>query len=254
VNDPAVTGASAPYGREESRFIRKSLPITKDFSMVRNWWLRRTEVAGNPISLYLYLLSHDEDYTITLKRAMTDLGMGRTAFTSARRALEAIGMLTTETVRHPAGTVDAGGRSLAGQVVRVDFVLQDPVEPQRSLKTKGSGLDVGFVHQSFEPAPGSVDNSHSDKQFESDVPDSTDVRNLTSGSVHVKEDQVKENQSSSSSSSSDVAIDEVEVAAVAASPEDEDDSGPLAVDVEPGLAKALREVHSRLDASTLRHC
>ena len=34
-------------------------------------------------------------------------------------------------------------------------------------------------------------------------------------------------------------------------PEDEGDSGPLAEVVEPGLAKVLREVHSRLDASLL---
>lgn len=190
-------------GREESRFIRRPVPITNDFGMHRNWWVRNARLSGNPISIYLYLLSHDERYEITPRRVMRDLGLGRTAFTSARRILEEMGFLRTETVRQPAGSRDPEGRSIAGQVVRIDFILDDPPGPPHGPLVQAARQGTGFVHQldltaaiPANPRIAADARNLTSADQTSAHPAAVDLHaaTLTAGSVPFKENQDQENQ------------------------------------------------------------
>lgn len=190
-------------GREESRFIRRPVPITNDFGMHRNWWVRNAQLTGNPLSIYLYLLSHDERYEITPRRVMRDLGLGRTAFTSARRVLEEMGFLRTETVRHPAGARDHDGRSIAGQVVRIDFILDDPPGPPNGPIAHLAGQDAGFVHQlnltpaiPADPAIAADARNLTTAQQTPAHPAAADLHaaTLTAGSAPLRENQDQEDQ------------------------------------------------------------
>ncbi len=119
---------------EESLFVRPALTIDADFTIVRNSWLRDPRIAGNPLSIYLYLLSHDADFLITASKLQHDLRLGKSAYLSARRKLEQYGFLTTSVVRYPDGTLAESGESLGGRFRRTDFVLIDPADAAASSK------------------------------------------------------------------------------------------------------------------------
>ncbi|MGV8969327.1 MAG: hypothetical protein ACOH1J_02645 [Microbacteriaceae bacterium] len=70
---------------ESGRFIRTELKLDSENTTVRNWWLRDERIVGNPLSFYLYLLSHSVKYEITLECARKALGLGVGAFVSGRR-------------------------------------------------------------------------------------------------------------------------------------------------------------------------
>jgi hypothetical protein len=221
----------------ESEFVRPEFLFEVEFGQFRNWWARDKRIAGNPFSILMYLVSHDRNFRVTQQSAMNELGFGRQAFIAARRRLEAAGFLRVDEHRLPRGAKDESGLPVGGHRMLI-FTVLDPAKPatrQKALTNTGMQASVDFVPRLSESEPEPVDNSEPYAQ------------NPTQGFVPLKEDQAKENQSSSDEP---VAVVEA-VDVVAASPEDEDDSGPLAVDVEPGLAKVLREVHSRLDASLL---
>lgn len=110
----------------ESEFVRPELTFEREFGQFRNWWTRDRRVVGNPLSIYLYLLSHRRDYTITQARAQRDLGLGKDAFLAARRRLESAGYLSAETMRWPAGATDDTGRKVGGQPRKLVFHVLDP--------------------------------------------------------------------------------------------------------------------------------
>lgn len=115
--------------QEQGYFIRPRLAIDRDFGIHRNAWVRDQRIVGNPLSIYLYLLSHDPGFQITLESARKGLGLGKDAFITARRTLEVAGYLRMVKVTHPAGTVDANGRSIGGRVLRYDIEVLDPEPP-----------------------------------------------------------------------------------------------------------------------------
>ena len=235
----------------EGRFINAPLASDDEYQRVPNEWVRDTAIIGNALSILLYVRSHHESFDLTLEYTRRHMGLGRDAFLRARRQLEAGGYLEVIRRRHLAGARDPlTGKSIGGAVIGLDFVTRDPRErkkagppkpvdnlpkPNNGKPALGLKLSTGAAKMLVKPKDG--------KPAEG-LPA---AGNQASDYLHLKEDKLKEDKPSSS----DVAIDEVEVAGVAASPEDEGDSGPLAVVVESGLAKVLREVHSRLDASLL---
>ncbi len=243
-----------PDTSSEGRFINAPLASDDEYQRVPNEWVRDTAIIGNALSILLYVRSHHESFDLTLEYTRRHMGLGRDAFLRARRQLEAGGYLEVIRRRHPAGARDPlTGKSIGGAVIGLDFVTRDPRERKKPAVPKpvdnvpkpndgkpalGSKLSTGAAKMLVKPKDG--------KPAEG-LPA---AGNQTSDYLRLKEEKLKEDKPSSSSSS-DVVINEVKVAAVAASPEDEDDSGPLAVVIEPGLAKVLREVHSRLDASLL---
>ena len=243
---------SYPDTSSEGRFINAPLASDDEYQRVPNEWVRDTTIIGTALSILLYVRSHHESFDLTLEYTRRHMGLGRDAFLRARRQLEAGGYLEVIRRRHPAGARDPlTGKSIGGAVIGLDFVTRDPRERKKAGPPKpvdnlpkpndgkpalGSKLSTGAAKMLVKPKDG--------KPAEG-LPA---AGNQTSDYLHLKEDKLKEYKSSSSF---DVVIDEVQVAGVAALPDDEDDSGPLAGVVEPGLAKALREVHSRLEASLL---
>jgi len=112
--------------QEQGYFIRPRMSIDRDFGIHRNAWVRDQRIVGNPLSIYLYLMSHDSNFRITLESARKGLGLGKDAFITARRTLEAAGYLRMVKVTHPAGAVDANGHSIGGRVLRYDIEVLDP--------------------------------------------------------------------------------------------------------------------------------
>lgn len=241
----------------EGRFINAPLASDDEYQRVPNEWVRDTAIIGNALSILLYVRSHHESFDLTLEYTRRHMGLGRDAFLRARRQLESGGYLEVIRRRHPAGARDPlTGKSIGGAVIGLDFVTRDPRERKKPAIPKpvdnvpkpndgkpalGSKLSTGAAKMLVKPKDG--------KPAEG-LPA---AGNQASDYLHLKEDKLKEDKSSSSSSSSSdgVAIDEVQMTGVGTLPENEDDSGQLTMAVEPGLAKALREVHSRLDVSLL---
>ena len=151
--------------QEQGYFIRPRLAIDRDFGVHRNEWVRDKRIVGNPLSIYLYLLSHDQSFRITLESARKGLGLGRDAFITARRTLEAAGYLRTVKVTHPAGAVDANGRPIGGRVLRYDIEVLDPevttsgrtpVQPDPAApvdNSSGSGRDETGLEAAEQEKP-----------------------------------------------------------------------------------------------------
>jgi hypothetical protein len=144
---------------EPGRFIRTELKLDVEYTTVRNWWLRDERIVGNPLSLYLYLLSHSVKYEITLERARKALGLGVEAFSSARRRLEDAGFLERVVVRYPKGAVDSTGAKVAGRVRRYDIHVLDPEQP---TKASPDGREVKQKVASEIDPPEPVDNFSDD--------------------------------------------------------------------------------------------
>ncbi len=89
----------------------------------RKAWVRDQRIVGNPLSLYLYLLSHEPGVPITVERACVDLGLTADAVSAAQRSLEAAGYMRTVEVAHPANT---NGTRTSGGLPRYAFELLEP--------------------------------------------------------------------------------------------------------------------------------
>jgi len=137
------------YSITEAEFIRPEFDFESEFAQFRNWWARDPRIVGNAFSLMLYLVTHRRTYRITQSRAQQDLGLGKDAFRAARRKLESAGFLRVEEHRHPAGTVDAAGQSIAGHR-RVLLILLDPPQPDSASDGGAADTLAGFPPPLFE--------------------------------------------------------------------------------------------------------
>lgn len=109
----------------DMRIVRPRLNFEREFGQYKNWWVRDPRIAGNPISIYLYLLSHDIAYPVTQTEARIDLGLGERAWVSAKKALLECGFLVEVRDRFPDGHVGPDGRP-RGRQRRFRLFLQDP--------------------------------------------------------------------------------------------------------------------------------
>ena len=110
-----------------ARLIRATPMSDVGTTRVRKWWLRDPRIVGNPLSLYLYLISHDEKEEITFEQARNALGLGVEAFSTARRRLEDAGFLKRVDRQLSAFAVD--GEKAAGWDGRYDIHVLDPAQP-----------------------------------------------------------------------------------------------------------------------------
>jgi len=274
---------------EPGRFVRNSVKPDAEFFMGRNWWVRDRRIFGNPLSLYLFLHSHDVGYVITLERARKAVGLGVEAFATARRRLEEAGFLERQAVRYPPSAVDADGNNIAGRIQRYDIHILDPEQPpERAAKGQpvgpGSGSAVSVespdeAHVARPVAP--VDNSTSDTPVDNSATRKTaeSAQNpwsdqltgfplaanplaanpLTGFPLLKEENQVKENQSSSSDDAGNPPGDNSPPGAAAPPPDDDDgissagdDSEAFQRLLDAGIEASLRDVHARLSLSAIR--
>ncbi|WP_371030153.1 hypothetical protein [Pseudoclavibacter sp. JSM 162008] len=112
----------------QGEFLREELAIDREFSQVRNWWVRYPKIVGNPLSIYLFIRSHSVGYRLTQESVRESLELGRHAFLKARRTLEEHGFLEVVQFVYPAGSRDAEGRAIGGHRL-VQFRLLDPLMP-----------------------------------------------------------------------------------------------------------------------------
>lgn len=116
----------------EMPIIRQRLAFEREFGQHRNWWVRDSRLAGTPVSILLYLLSHDPSRMPTQTDSRRELGLGKDAWQSGKRRLLEAGFLVEIRDRYPRGFVDADGRQRGGQR-RFRLFLQDP-EPGFSVR------------------------------------------------------------------------------------------------------------------------
>ncbi|MFD5600779.1 hypothetical protein ACFWHR_12085 [Leucobacter sp. NPDC058333] len=109
------------------RIVRPRLKFESEFGQHRNWWVRDSRLTGNPLSVLLYLLSHDPSRMPTQTEARKQLGLGKDAWISAKKRLLEAGFIIEVRDRYPAGFVDEMGRPKGGQK-RYRLFLQDPNE------------------------------------------------------------------------------------------------------------------------------
>lgn len=112
----------------QGEFLRDELAIDREFSQVRNWWVRYPKIVGNPLSIYLFIRSHSVGYRLTQASVRDKLGLGKDAFLKARRTLEEAGFLEVVQFVYPAGSRDAEGRAIGGHRL-TQFRLMDPAMP-----------------------------------------------------------------------------------------------------------------------------
>lgn len=111
----------------DATFFRKKFHFEREFGQHRNWWVRDPRIAGNPLTIYLYLLSHDPDRIPSQSEAMKHLGLGKDAWGLAKRKLMQAGFLLEIRDRFPAGFRDQSGKPKGGQK-RYRLELLDPEE------------------------------------------------------------------------------------------------------------------------------
>ena len=183
----------------ESEFIRTPLAFEREFGSYRNWWVRNARLSGRPISLLLYLLSHDVQFKISRAGILADLGWDKNMYLRTRRVLEEMGFLVAHEYRHAAGTRDAQGKPIGGHRY-ITFELADPAEPAK-VRVKASA----HIESRPFPAPiavfGPAEQTSLDaalitySERESAEPS---AQNPGQALVPLKEDQsLKENKSSS---------------------------------------------------------
>lgn len=188
----------------ESIFTRPDLTFDSEFGQYRNCWVRDKRLVGNPLSLLLYLLSHERQFRVTQSMARADLGLGREAFMTARRVLENTGFLIARERRVAAGTLDSGGRAVGGWRY-IEFEVVDAPFPQVGIAAVSGGSAVeeaydGFpaeaFHLSFNAASGAGFGAVPDPEtvVVLGVPTTDDP---VQGFPPLKEDHSKENNSSS---------------------------------------------------------
>lgn len=219
--------------QEQGYFIRPSMAIDRDFGIHRNAWVRDKRIIGNALCVYLFLLSHDQSFRITLESARKALGLGRDAFITARRTLESAGYLRTVKVTHPPGAVDANGKSIGGRVLRYDIEVLDPDVPSPSAGRFAAVADAAdAVDNSAGPeAPEGglgadiTKNPWSDPLTGFPLTDEPLTDEPLTENPTLKEDQ--EDQENQSSSSAEVTTEAPASDSVAAALPPDDDEGNL---------------------------
>ncbi|MBD8103843.1 MULTISPECIES: hypothetical protein [Plantibacter] len=190
------------YSITEAEFIRPEFDFESEFAQFRNWWARDPRIVGNAFSLMLYLVTHRRTYRITQSRAQRDLGLGKDAFRAARRKLEAAGFLRVEEHRHPAGTVDAAGQSIAGHR-RVLLILLDPPQPESTAEVGAADTLAGFPPPLFdawdESGRSPLSGTESEAVCAADHVGSSSQAEPSTVLPPLKEHQSPEHQSSSTS-------------------------------------------------------
>ena len=246
----------------QGEFLRDELAIDREFSMVRNWWVRYPKIVGNPLSIYLYIRSHKAGYRLTQASVREKLGLGKDAFLKARRTLEEHGFLELVQFVYPAGSRDGEGRPNGGHRL-VQFRLLDPTTPpeMRALadapEAKAENpprvsVACGQAKEENPPRlstrasmeakaenpPWLVPHQDGAEAMEENPPRVSEAcgqakaGNPTLGFPPLKENQDKENQDQSSS------VNDVTPGAVAASPDDDDsDLSSWFVDLGAGLSQ-----------------
>ena len=109
----------------EPMIVRPRLNFEAEFGQHRNWWVRDSRLTGNPLSVFLYLLSHEVSHSVTQTEAWTALGLGQRAWVSAKQVLLQCGFLVEVRDRYPDGYVDKNGNP-RGRQRRFRLFLQDP--------------------------------------------------------------------------------------------------------------------------------
>lgn len=111
----------------ELAIVRPRLAFEEEFGQYRNWWVRDARLVGNPLCIYLFLLSQDPARMPTQTESRKRLGLGKDAWISAKKRLLEAGFIVEVRDRYPNGFIDAVGRPKGGQK-RYRLFLQDPTE------------------------------------------------------------------------------------------------------------------------------
>ena len=84
----------------EPGIYRPDFPISDNFTTVPNELIRDPDLTPNSKLLLIYFLSHKSGYQILDPQIMQQTGLGREALRSARKHLEAQGLLKLVRIRH----------------------------------------------------------------------------------------------------------------------------------------------------------
>lgn len=135
----------------DSPFFRRRFKFETEYGQHRNWWVRDPRITGNPLSVYLYLLSHDPDRMPTQTAARSDLRLGQKAWKAAKESLLRAGFMLEVRDRYPAGYVDSQGQHKGGQK-RFRLELLDP-EPGLEYELEDVVLVLDCPLESIEGTP-----------------------------------------------------------------------------------------------------
>lgn len=53
----------------DAQIIRPRLSFEREFGQHRNWWVRGNALTGNAVKVLLFLMSHDQMYSLTQTEA-----------------------------------------------------------------------------------------------------------------------------------------------------------------------------------------
>lgn len=135
----------------DMQIVRPRLQFEREFGQHRNWWVRDPRLVGRPLSVLLYLLSHDQDHQVTQTDAQRELGIGKTSWQDCKRTLMGAGFLIEIRDRYPRGYRDAQGVHRGGQK-RWRLVLQDPEEGVE-IDPAEAVIEVDYALESREETP-----------------------------------------------------------------------------------------------------
>lgn len=127
------------------QIIRPRLAFEREFGQHRNWWVRDPRIAGNALSIYLFLLSHDEKHPITQTEAQRALGLGKDAWRAAKERLLKAGFFAEIRDRYPEGYADEHGPR--GGQKRFRLILQDP-EPGQIVSLEDAIIELDEPYES----------------------------------------------------------------------------------------------------------
>lgn len=136
----------------DSTFIRKRFKFEAEYGQHRNWWVRDARIAGNPLTIYLFLLSHDPQHMPTQTEALKALNIGRSAWQAAKERLLQAGFMMEIRDRYPSGYVDSEGRPKGGQK-RFRLELLDP-EPNTTCALSDMVIELDIPLEEYEKTPG----------------------------------------------------------------------------------------------------
>jgi hypothetical protein len=240
----------------ESIFTRPDLTFDSEFGQYRNCWVRDKRLVGNPLSLLLYLLSHERQFRVTQSMARTDLGLGREAFMTARRVLENTGFLVAREHRVAAGTLDSGGRAIGGWRY-IEFEVVDAPFPQVGIASVSGGSAVGEAYDGFPAEAFHLAFNDASGAGFGMVPD---PQTVAASGAPTTDDPVqgfpplKENHSKENNSSSDVVVHSPEqpprVSATRAAKDDFSLSGTSTA-IDDAAAAQLAALHPELTMPVL---
>lgn len=127
--------------------VRPRLSFEEQFGQHRNWWVRDSRLTGNPLSVFLYLLSHEVSHSVTQTEAWTALGLGQRAWSTAKQVLLQCGFLVEVRDRYPDGYVDTSGNP-RGRQRRFRLFLQDP-EPGFQVPLSEAVIEVNEPYEEW---------------------------------------------------------------------------------------------------------